>query len=75
MGVSSAFEDTPEGQFLTSKRRTLDQLPGLPAESLARTRHHMVRVGSVLVLKVEGVTVCCSTKGEAMVWLSSIWIV
>ena len=45
------------GQSFTSKRRIEDQLPGFPEASLARTRHHIVRMGSVLLAKVELVTV------------------
>jgi len=62
-------------QFLTSKRRTDDQLPGLPDASFARTRHHMVRVGSVLLENVEGVTVWLTIQGEGKALLSSIWTV
>ena len=40
-------------QFLTSKRLTEDQLPGVPEAALARARHHIVRVGSVLVENCE----------------------
>ena len=36
-------------QFLISKRRTADQGPEPPA-LFARTRHHILSVGSVLVL-------------------------
>lgn len=43
-------------QFLTSKRRIDDQMPGLPDASLARTRHHIRFVGSVLVLNCETAT-------------------
>lgn len=40
-------------QFFTSTRRALDQVPVLPEASLARTRHHICKVGSVLVLNLE----------------------
>jgi hypothetical protein len=43
-------------QFLISKRRTADQGPEPPA-LFARTRHHILSVGSVLVLNCEGATV------------------
>ena len=34
----------------TSKRREEDQVPPTPDESFARTRHHIFKVGKVLVL-------------------------
>jgi hypothetical protein len=37
-------------QSFTSNRRMEDQFPGLPEVSLARARHHIVRVGRVLLL-------------------------
>jgi hypothetical protein len=37
-------------QFFTSNRRMEDQFPGLAEASLARARHHIVRVGRVLLL-------------------------
>ena len=51
-------------QSLTSKRRIEDQLPGLPAVSKARARHHMVRVGSVLLLNWEVVTLWLTMYGD-----------
>ena len=62
-------------QFFTSNRRTEDQLPGLPDASLARTRHHIVKVGRVLVVNCEVVTDWFTIKGEGKELLSSIWIV
>ena len=62
-------------QFFTSNRRTEDQLPGLPDASLARTRHHILSVGSVLVLNWEAVVVCWRVKGEGKELLSSTWSV
>lgn len=59
-------------QFFTSKRRTLDQLPGLPEASFARARHHIVRVGSVLLEKVDEVTVWFTSHGEGNASWSSI---
>ena len=56
---------------MTSKRRTLDQLPGDPEGVLARTRYHMVRVGKVLVVNCEAVTVWVRTRGEGKLLLSS----
>jgi hypothetical protein len=39
----------------TSKRLTADQLPDVPEDELARTRHHILFVGSVLVVNCETV--------------------
>jgi hypothetical protein len=44
-------------QFFTSNRSAADQAPALPVALFARTRHHMVRVGSVLLLNCDVVTV------------------
>ena len=51
-----------------------DQLPGVPEAELARTRHHILVVGSVLVVNCETV-VFWFTIGELKVSESSIWIV
>jgi hypothetical protein len=59
-------------QFFTSKRRMDDQAPGFPEASLARTRHHIVSVGKVLVLNWETVVFCWRIKGEGKELLSSI---
>ena len=61
-------------QLLTSNLLKLDHAPGVPEGSLARTRHHMRAGGSVLVAKVEAVTVG-PTIGEGKVSWSSIWMV
>ena len=50
-------------------------MPGAPAASLARTRHHMRVVGSVLVEKLETLTVWLSVSGAEIVLESSISIV
>jgi len=47
-------------------------LPGLPAASFARTRHHIVNVGKVLVEKVDSVTVWFTIQGDGNELLSSI---
>jgi hypothetical protein len=57
----------------TSKRLADDQLPGVPEAELARTRHHILVVGRVVV-NCETV-VFWFTKGELKVSESSIWIV
>lgn len=57
----------------TSKRLADDQLPGVPEAELARTRHHIFVVGSVVV-NCETV-VFWFTNGELNVSESSIWIV
>ena len=61
-------------QLLTSNLLTADHAPVVPEVSLARTRHHMRVVGSVLVAKVEAVTVGPAI-GEGKVSWSSIWMV
>lgn len=43
------------GYCFTSKRLADDQLPGVPEDELARTRHHILTVGSVLVVNCETV--------------------
>jgi hypothetical protein len=58
----------------TSKRLLDDQLPGVPEAELARTRHHILIVGSVLVVNCDAV-VFAFTSGEEKVSASSIWIV
>ena len=62
------------GYCFTSKRLADDQLPGVPEDELARTRHHILIVGSVLVVNCETV-VFWFTNGELKVSESSIWIV
>ena len=52
-----------------------DQLPGLPEASFARARHHMVFIGSVLLLNCDAVTVWFAMNGDANVFESSIWMV
>lgn len=52
-----------------------DQLPGLPEASFARARHHMVFIGSVLLLNCDVVTVRFVMNGDANVFESSIWMV
>ena len=43
------------GYCFTSKRLADDQLPGVPEAELARTRHHILIVGSVFVVYCEAV--------------------
>lgn len=59
----------------TSNRLAADQLPGVPEDELARTRHHILVVGSVLVVKSEAVVSAFTTSGVVNVSESSIWIV
>ena len=64
---------TRSGRYFTSNRRADDHAPATPEASIARTLHHMRVVGSVLVEKVDAVTVWL-TIGEAKVLSSSIWM-
>ena len=48
-------EDGSRCHCFTSKRLAGDQLPGVPEDELARTRHHILIVGSVLVVNCETV--------------------
>ena len=59
----------------TSKRLAGDQLPGVPEAELARTRNHILIVGSVLVVNCETVVFWLTICGAAKVSESSIWIV
>ena len=59
-------------QFFTSKRRTADHDPGAPEGSFALTRHHMVVVGSVLVVNCETATVWLRVSGTVKELESSI---
>ena len=49
-----------------------DQLPALP-EAFARARHHIVFIGSVLLLNCDVVTVWFTMSGEGNVFESSTW--
>ena len=62
-------------QSFTSKRLIGDQLPGVPEAELARTRHHILIVGSVLVVNCEAVVFTFTTCGVAKDSSSSIWMV
>ena len=58
--IAVAFAaNAPRDYFFTSNRRVADQLPPPISRSVtfARTRHHMVSVGSVLVLNCEAASV------------------
>ena len=63
------YEDASEtksglrDQSFTSNRRTVDQGPGVPEAGLARTRHHILCTGSVLVENCEADTVGDNTSG------------
>jgi hypothetical protein len=57
------FDDV---RYFTSNRRALDQAPGVPDGSTARTLHHMRVVGSVLVENVEAVTVWLTVGDEKL---------
>ena len=58
---------------MTLNERTLDQSPGLPPASFARTRQNRVALGSDAVASCEGVTVWLSTVEEklleALTWI------
>jgi len=43
-------------QFFTSNRRAADHVPAVPHVLVARTRHHIVFVGNVLLLNCDAVT-------------------
>ena len=62
-------------QFFTSNRRMADQLPALPEVSFARARHHIVFIGSVLLLNCDVVTIWFTMSGEENVFESSTWMV
>ena len=49
----------------TSKRLIDDQLPAVPEAEFARTRHHILVVGSVLVVNCEAVVFWFTTCGVA----------
>lgn len=53
----------------------VDQLPALPDASFARARHHIVFIGSVLLLNCDAVTVWFTMSGEGNVFESSISMV
>ena len=59
----------------TSKRLADDQLPGVPEAELARTRHHILVVGSVLVVNCETVVFWLTNCGAEKELLLSISIV
>ena len=59
----------------TSKRLIDDQLPGVPEAELARTRNHILVVGSVLVVNCEAVVFWFTSCGVAKDSSLSIWIV
>jgi hypothetical protein len=59
----------------TSKRLIDDQLPGVPEAEFARTRHHILVVGSVLVVNCEALVFTFTTCGVAKDSSLSIWIV
>ena len=63
------------GYCFTSNRRTTDQAPAVPSAPIARTRHHIVLVGSVDVESCDADTDCSSTSGVLKVSELSIWIV
>jgi hypothetical protein len=52
------------GQRFTSNRRALDQAPGAPTPSFARTRHHIRAVGSPLSVTCENTSVWSATSGD-----------
>jgi hypothetical protein len=56
-GRDSLLPASGERQVLTRNRRVDDQAPGVPDESLARTRNQRSAVGSVEVEYWDGVTV------------------
>ena len=74
VGLRQARLADGSARYFTSNRRTDDQFPGAPEASFARTRHHILVVGSVLVEKLEALTVWV-TIGDEKVSASSITIV
>lgn len=62
-------------QLFTSSRRAADHAPGFPAASLARTRHHIRRVGSPPIVVCDAVTVWLAVSGAVKLSESSIWMV
>ena len=72
--VKSLLKIRSSAYCFTSKRLAEDQLPAVPADELARTRHHILTVGSELVVNCETV-VFRLTSGLEKVSESSIWIV
>src|SRR5262245_62066260 len=74
-GRSRIAPSWPVGQFLSSNRLAPDQEPGLPLASLARTRHHIRVVGSVLLVNCDAVTVWSTVNGAANVSELSTWMV
>ena len=46
-----------------------DQLPADPKDEFARTRHHMVRVGRVLLVYVDALTVASRRIGDENLWI------
>ena len=56
-------------------RRTEDQAPGAPDALLARTRHHILAAGSVLVENWDAVVVWLTVSGAEKFSAVSIWIV
>ena len=73
-GVLVMFPATRPYCF-TSKRLTADQVPAVPEAELARTRHHILVAGSVLVVNCETVVFTFTISGVEKVSESSIWIV
>ena len=72
----SASHGTTDSLYcFTSKRLAADQLPAAPEDELARTRHHIVVVGSVPVVNCETVVVWFTICGVANELSLSIWIV
>lgn len=68
--MSDAFLDSPSGtsQLLTSNRRAGDQVPAFPDASFARTRHHIVLTGSVLLLNCDDVSVWLTMVVGKVFW-------
>ena len=68
-------DDGDERYCFTSKRLADDQVPAVPEAELARTRHHILVVGSVLVVNCDVLVFTFTTSGVLKVSESSIWIV
>ena len=62
-------------QSFNSNRPTADHAPAAPVELFARTRHHILVVGSVLVVNRETATGWSTVNGAENVSVLSIWIV
>ena len=61
--------------YFISKRRPADHAPGVPAASTARTLHHILLTGSVLIVYAEAVTAWFTMGVVVKLDESETWIV